>query len=201
VPRSELVGQTDYRHQTLSDIVKDLEEWCISLNSVITIINKNIEHLKINGYWQKVPFDFESIIVYALKYFSTSFQEITSILKDVQKEIGADHVKRIRNLGKVGVELNSNFGTVWHQDYPITQKQYGNEEFKLVEQIYSEGRNMAADMIDLVNVAERLEDFIGEKYATNNDKQRLPWLMLRPNFYGIGVDIKRIIKWFGGSQD
>jgi len=193
MPRSLFTGQTDYRHQTLTDIAEDLKNWLTSLNSVMIRSKKRISYLKKTGYWNGVPSDFELTIMYALKYFDTGAEEITLVLKDIQAEVREADIKRIRRLGQIGAKLNDDFGTAWHQNYPVQFKQYEKREFRIIEKLYQDGRDMAVDMIYLINVAERLEDFVGKKPGTIvDDKQKVPWLMLRPNLYGIGVDLKKI---------
>jgi hypothetical protein len=189
--RSMLAGITDYRHQTLKDILSDLQKWVNELEQVTSIMNENIEKLEGVGYWDEVSDDFKSTIYYSLKFYKTSVEEIKSMLLEFGKEVRKDHIVRIKRLSEVAAELDRDFGKAWYQHYG--KKEYGKGEFKLVEKLYQEGRGMAIDMWDLSNLAERLEDFVGSKSDNiNGVKKRFAWLILQPNFQGIGIDLKKI---------
>ena len=171
--RSMLAGMTDYRHQTFEDMLSDLQEWVNSLEQTISIMNENIEMLEEVGYWDEVPYDFKATVEYSLTFYKTSVEEIKDMLLEFGKEVKSGHVVRIKKLSKVAWELNRRFGTDWNRNYG--KKEYGKDEFKLVEKVYQEGRNMAADMLDLSNLAERLEDFVGTKGENvNQGKKRFP---------------------------
>ena len=193
---SMLAGATDYRHQTFEDMMSDLQNWVNGLEQTISIMNENIKKLEGVGYWDEVPYDFQATVYYSLKFYKTSVKEISGMLPEFGKEVRRDHVARIKTLFKVAAELNRDFGIAWHQHYE--KKEYGKDEFKLVQKLYREGRGMAIDMLDLSNLAKRLEDFVGKRSENvNGGKKRFPWLILKPNFYGIGIDFKKIKKLGG----
>jgi len=196
MPRSELAGFTDYRHQSLQDMVSDLKTWIENLKDTIHFLSDTTKELERIGYWKKVDPDFQSINYYAMRFFNTADKEITSILAEIEKEVKPNHIDRIRRLFEVAHELNDNYGKVWHSDYTY-KKEYGREEFKLVEELYANGRDMAVDMLDLSNLAMRLKDFVGYEAKPKSGKtSRFSWLMLSPNFYGIGINLKKFFsRW------
>jgi hypothetical protein len=156
-----IAGMTDYSHQTLDDIVKELEGYLDWLNYVQNLLTTHRETLINNGYWDKVNDDFKGIIAYAMKFYDTCIKEIREILSEMLLEIQQHHITRIQSLYTTADELNLQFGDVWHRDYK--PKEYGNENFWLVEQMYAKGRDMSVDMLDLSNLAARLKDFVGKK--------------------------------------
>jgi len=156
-----IAGMTDYSHQTLDDIVKELESDLDSLTYVANLLTTHRETLINNGYWDKVNGDFKGIIAYAMKFYDTCIKEIKEILSEMLLEIQQHHVTRIQSLYTTADELNLRFGDVWHREYK--PKEYGNENFWLVEQMYAKGRDMSVDMLDLSNLAARLKDFVGKK--------------------------------------
>jgi hypothetical protein len=81
----------------------------------------------------------------------------------LEDEIQENHVSRIRSLGLTAKNLETDLAITWHQDPWEYQKDYENSKFRLAEKMYTEARGMAADMIDLLNLAVRLEDFLGKK--------------------------------------
>ena len=193
--RGLFAGFTDYSHQSFEDIVTDLNNWVKSLKETSEKLLKNIELLEKTGYLKKVDYDFKNIVYYSIKFYGTSIQEISEILEDIRNEVRSDHVTKLNALYKTARELNLDYGKIWHQEYQ--NKEYGNNEFILVEEIYSEGRDMAIDMEDLSNLSSRLSDFIGKKSIGKSEEDKQPnidLLELKPNFFGLGINLNELIK-------
>ncbi len=159
--RSLLAGMTDYSHQSLRDIVRDLGSWVATLNKVQTSLESNLRKLEESGYWETVIFEVKSIFQYAIKFYDTSIKEINEILGEIQVEVQSHHISRLRRLSECAVKLNIEYGRVWHQEY--IYKDYGEPNFRILESMYAEGRDMAVDMLDLSGVVARLTDFVGKK--------------------------------------
>jgi transposase-like protein len=170
--RGYIAGSTDYSHQTIDDIIADLKDEIEILNATIEYVQKNKKELIESGYWSNVPDDFKNIVTYCLKFFQTASTEIYQIIDEFKIEIMKHHVKQLRNMARVAKELNIDFGRVWHQEYDETIKDYGNTHFQKVEGIYGEARDMAADMLDISNMARRVEDFIGKKLGAQTMKRK-----------------------------
>lgn len=162
-----IAGMTDFSHQNLDDVIKELDDDLSWLESTQDLLITHRKTLIDNGYWDNVNSDFKGLIAYALKFYDTCAKEIREILSEIPTEIQPHHITRIQRLFTTADELNLRFGDVWHGDYK--PKDYGNENFWLVEQMYAKGRDMSVDMLDLSNVAERLKDFVGKK---NYDLQK-----------------------------
>lgn len=64
-------------------------------------------------------------------------------------------------VGEIASDLNKKFGIVWHQKYK--NKDYEKPWFRDVEFFYIKGRDEMANLIDLISLSERLEDFVGRK--------------------------------------
>jgi hypothetical protein len=169
MPRGLLAGSTDYSHQTFRDILDDLNNWKTSLISTTETISTIVKHLQDNGYWSRVPDDFSSLVMYALKFYETSITEISGIIQDLETEVQENHISRLRSLAKTADDLNIDFGRVWHREYK--PKDYGEPNFSNVEKIYALGRDMVVDMLDLSNAAARLEDYLGMKSGTSGKQQ------------------------------
>jgi hypothetical protein len=180
--RSLLAGFTNYKHQSFKDMLLDLEDWISMLNEAKGSIESNIQELKNNNYWESVYSDFRLLMLKTFKFFETSIDELGEILSDIKSEVRNDHVNRIRRLSRTAEDLDDDFGRIWANEYP--KKNYGDKNFNFVEELYEEGRGMVLDMLDLSNLAERLEDFIGRKQNKV--------LRLKPEFYGLGIDLKQV---------
>jgi len=164
-----LGGMTDYSHQSFDDIIKDLESEKNNTIAFIKIIEENIAKANENNYWNdNVPFDFKSMIAYSLKHYGTSVTELNEIGEEIQYEVQEHHCKRLQRISEVAREINVEIGQVWHQRYD--RKEYGKDDFRFVENVYENTRDIAVNLLDISNIASRLNDFIGKKKVTMEKK-------------------------------
>lgn len=164
-------GMTDYNHQSFDDILTDLNEEIKRTTSFRDAILNNMDVLKANSYWNNVPFDFKSQVEYAVKHYNTAITEFRDIHRDLKKEVKEHHIQRLRKISVVAQKINADIGIIWHKQY--YNKDYDNCNFKIVERIYCDTRDMAVNLLDMSNVAERLNDYIGK--SEFNMKANNPW--------------------------
>ena len=169
--RSMIGGCTDYSYQSLEDMEQDLIDQIQYTTEGITTITNNIEIVVESGYWGTVDVDFKGIVSYALKFYDTALKEMIIITKEIQNEVRGDHYKRLRRIGETAIGLNRNFGQVWHREYQ--NKDYGDEQFAVVERIYADCRDRAVSLQDLQNLAGRIKDFIREKNILPPDPAKM----------------------------
>lgn len=166
-------GMTDYDHQSFEDIVSDLTSERRNASLFLEEIKKNVEKANKDLYWDNsVSYDFKIIVAYSIKHYNTTVSEFDDIIKDIQYEVKAHHVNRLKKIAEVAREINVNIGKIWHQNY--LNKQYGKPEFSIVERVYRDTRDMAVNLLDVSNMASRLEDFIGKNH-TKMQKNN-PWI-------------------------
>lgn len=161
--RSMMAGSTDYSHQSFDDMVADLNEWISNLTEVNDILEKSEGQLKETADWKKVGYDVQHIFGYSNRFFKTAIEEVSSILVEFQVEVQPNHITRIRSLAKTASSIDRDIGKIWHEDLGDKSIDYGDPNFAIAEEIYKQARGMATDMIDLGNLASRLNDFIGRK--------------------------------------
>ena len=77
-------GMTDYSHQSFDDVKHDIKDEQRRTKDFVTEIETNIEILKKNKYWEKVPSDFKSSVGYALRHYHTCIQEFGEISRDIE---------------------------------------------------------------------------------------------------------------------
>ncbi len=127
--RSLHAGGTDYTHQSLKEMIIDLQNWIKSLEDSKKTILKDIEQLKERSYWGKVYSGFKNFIQHCLSFFETALDEIKEILLEIDNEILPHHVSRIENLGSVAGDLNIKIGSLWNSEYPRELLDYDADEF------------------------------------------------------------------------
>lgn len=162
-------GMTDYSHQSFNDIISDLESEKENTIAFIKMIEEGIEKLNENKYWDnKVPYDFKSIVAYSLKHYRTTVTELSEIVEEIKNEVQEHHFRRLQRISKVANEINSEIGQVWNRKYDDKIKDYGEKKFLQVEQVYSDTRDMAVNLLDISNIASRLKDYIGKNNNMGN---------------------------------
>lgn len=160
--RSMMAGMTDYSHQSFVDLKGDLIYWRELSLERAEWIEENISKLESIDYWKKVPYDFQSEIYYSKKFFTTVVSEIDLITKDIESEVQDNHVRRLISLAETAQKENRDIGQTWHGDYESGWKEYRNENFMVVEELYGRTRDLVASLSDLANIASRLVDFKGK---------------------------------------
>lgn len=164
-------GNTNYSNQSFDDVIDDLKKEKADTKEYLEIIEKYISTLKKNGYWnKKVPNSFKAITSFSLGHYKSTITELNDIIPDLKNQVGKHHIKRLKNIAKVADEINGKIGIVWHQQYDY--KDYGQKDFNIVENVYAETRDMAASLLDIENMALRLEDFIGRKTKETSVKPK-----------------------------
>ena len=112
-------------------------------------------------------------------------------------EIQGHHIERLNKIGSVAHEINIQLGQIWHSESSDQYKDYRNPEFRKVESLYCQARDLAADMLDIANLSSRLEDFIGKREMKTNSVDSINEIVeLKPNIMGFGINLNAIIKRF-----
>ena len=159
--RSLIPGGTDYSHQTLRDLLGDLEGILALLHESQGKLKNWRERLQVNGYWPIAFVEFRSLFNHSIQFYDTCIEEVTEILSEIQTEVQPHHANQLAHLSKTANELNRTFGLTWHQYFE--EHEYGDPTFQVLEYMYSEGRQMAVDLLDLSNMATRLRTFVGKR--------------------------------------
>lgn len=181
--RCVIGGMTDYSHQSLDDIVADLDNERKNAEGFRDAIKASLEKSKANSYWQKqVPSDFADIVAYSLRFYDTTITELAEISKEIKTTVKDHHVKRLKNIADVAMKINTNIGQIWGNGY--RNKQYGNPDFQVVEKIYCDTRDMAVNLLDIDNMAHRLQDYLGKEPIQEMRKNN-PWIS--GSFYLFGA--------------
>jgi hypothetical protein len=187
MPRSLIAGSTDYSHQTLGDIIEDLQNWLSSLKQVDDFLKNAEAKLQENVYVKEVDPNVLALLAYARKFYNTSISELTEIIFGMEQEVENHHVTRLKSLGQTATKLNSQLGVTWHEERR-PWKAYRSPYFTLVERMYGEARDMATDMVDLENLAVRVADFIGTRGMRSGNHQQTiaPNMQSMPQYVDLG---------------
>lgn len=189
--RGFIVGSTDYSNQSLQDILLDLNQWVKYLSDSKTIFKSVISELEKESYWSSVDYAFKASCYDLITYFNTAIADLDEVIKGIDSEIKEFHIKLLENLGSTAHEQYEHHRSAW-KGYGY--KDYGEDNFKKLEELYAVGCDMTGDMFDLNNLAPRLEQFVGKskvditKPTTQvNNNFNAPITGLQQNFDSITV--------------
>ena len=163
--RADTAGMTDYSHQSLNAILQDLSDWSVRLGKTTSYLESNRKIIIDNGYWNNVNGDFKWILARSFMFFETALSEIEEIREQLTIEVQSNHIERLNRIGITSHEIYMEWSDVWVND--VKPKQYGNSNFLILEDLRNNSGNMVTDLVDLSNVANRLNDFIGRKSNLN----------------------------------
>lgn len=192
--RSIIAGLTDYSTQTISEMSEDLNESSIYLAETCELLKRTISELKESGYWESIFGDFSDYILFCTDFFERSNKEISEINKEIGKDVQAHHFARLNTIGIKASEINRQIGILWHREYPGQLKDYQNINFRMVEKLYAKSRDTVAYLMDLTNLASRLQDYVGKKMEKNDKDISFNEVVdIKPNFMGIGINFNALI--------
>ncbi|MBD8848407.1 hypothetical protein [Priestia megaterium] len=165
--RGLTIGSTNYSSQSLQDMLVDLENWILSLKDSDELFESTIKELEKSGYWSSVDYDFKASCYDLRRYFNTAVNDLQEVINGINSEIKEYHIKLLKNLGINAREQHTHHRKVWKE---YQNQEYGDTNFRKVEKLYAEGSDMAGDMLDLNNLALRLEHFVGMSKQDSNSK-------------------------------
>lgn len=163
-------GATSYEEQSLSDIKLDVLKWIGYTKQIQDEMNTRLQKAKESGFWSKVGYDFQMTIYSSMRFYETIIEDLNRVKTSIEHNTILDRdVILLRKIGKNSINYNIN-------DYPKSYKggdnerwhDYGNPEFRNVEDMYADGRDFFVTLQDAVNAASRLEDYVNNQNVINN---------------------------------
>lgn len=165
--QSLFAGATEYEHQSLEDILTDIENWIELINKTKSICTVNIRELKETNYWNMVYDDFKISITRALNHFDTVISDIKRISTGIKNDnIKSVHIKLLQQITKQSSENEKYISKSWHST--DRWKEYGNSNFIKVELLYTEIKGTVCTLLDASNMAMRLKDYMGDETQMKN---------------------------------
>ncbi|MBK5240243.1 hypothetical protein [Clostridium sp.] len=152
-------GATSYEEQSIGDILSDIKSWIEYTQSVQTSIKKGIEHFKKCKFWGKVSYNFKMTLVSTIGCQNTYLEDFCIIVKSIEGDkITQKEASLLRKIGKTAIDFNHEYGRNWNED--DRWKEYGDPDFRIVEELYADGRDYFVSLQDASNASSRLVDYI-----------------------------------------
>ncbi|WP_033667293.1 hypothetical protein ACSYR0_03280 (plasmid) [Bacillus cereus] len=173
-----MVGSTDYSHQSLSDMLIDLEDWIKGITETQDEAIKTIDFLTKSGDWNQYDDDFRVLSAFIMKFLDTAKCDLKEVIDGIHTEIKEYHTKILFSLAKIARQTHDDARKVWSS---IPNKKYGDPVFQKFERLIYDFRDMLGDMYDINNLAHRLKDFIGRKVnSMEKNESRLTNIFYAP---------------------
>ena len=166
-------GATSYEEQSLSDIKLDVLKWIGYTKQIQDEMNTRLQKAKESGFWSKVGYDFQMTIYSSMRFYETIIEDLNRVNTSIEHNTISDRdVILLRKIGKNSINYNIN-------DYPKSYKggdnerwhDYGNPEFRNVEDMYADGRDFFVTLQDAVNAASRLENSCNSEIMPIEEKR------------------------------
>ncbi len=194
-----MAGWTDYTGVSLEDICHHLREWEKLTRDTIGQLEKYRAAAKAKAALLESHREVISYINFFIDLFSRYLSDIQRLLQELPSGATEAHVEIVRQLylsSKNEDRVAIQFKNDWvHKALP-------HEEMRpLLDNIYGYTRNVLVNYSDLSNLVPRLKTFIG---GQKNPTEILSDLHLKPNFFGLGVNLNRLLarvhKWWKARQ-
>jgi hypothetical protein len=152
-------GMTNYEDQSVFDILEDIKNWINYTTQMKNYLEDGITTLKSRDYWNKIPFNFQMTLISSVRCQNTFLKDLGLISNAIERDqVTLREVNLMKKIGLNAVEYNTEYGKTYKEE--TRWKEYGNEDFKIAEKMYANGRDFFVTLQDAVNVSARLNDYI-----------------------------------------
>lgn len=128
---------------------------------------ESLEKAKKSGYWIKVDQGFQVILISSIRYYETIISDLIQIKGTIEEDrITEREVQLLRRIGDKAVEYNADYGLLYHGDH--LWQDYEDPDFKVVDDMYGEGRAFFVSLQDANNASYRLEDYMRTEKTSDN---------------------------------
>ena len=176
---------SEYSHVSLKDIKKILNENLKFLNNEKEQANKYISEL--GSFWEKLGYDdFVSIALRCKQLLETASEDIKYVLSEIDEEISKNLVNIIRRIGCTSMQFNKDIGLA---------KGTGGRRLKDGSEydLYCHLRDSMVYLMDLTDIANRLNDFVGKK------KRHINWGVIISNLIAFCALIISALAYFSNK--
>lgn len=178
--RSIIAGTTDYSGYSLGEMIAHLAEWRDSTRDTIARLTEYRKAVETASGELERHFVILEFLDRRIDLFKRILPDLLRLIEELPAGPRPRHVELIQQI----VERSQ------YDDYFCVQFKNeflnGKQHSELLGNIYTTTREMIIDYLDLANLAQRLRTFLEQESSTS----RLSVLELKPNIYGIGVDLK-----------
>ena len=193
--RSIVRGGTDYTGVSLEDIFEHLKDWRVSTEELLRNLKKHKFKVIENKYKIEMADAVISFIDASIDIFNRFLYDFDRILAELPSQVTESHIEIISQILR-GSEFHENYCVRFDQDH--IEKSLRDESMRpLLDAIYADTRDEIINYSDLSNVMPRLRTYIGsglKKSGRRISADDIEAFELKPNLFGIGLNLNYIIK-------
>lgn len=184
--RHYLVGMTDYTGVSLHDILDPLRQWERVTDKAVTRLNEHLIQVRRDKERLKNAKEVVNYCLFFQDLFGRYLFDIRRLIKELPAGVKEGHVEIVRQLfqsAKSEDDVCVRFKNDW------VYKSLPDESMRpLLDRIYADTRDILMDYRDFSNLVPRLKTFVGDEPP----REVLNDFHLKPNFFGVGVNLNRI---------
>lgn len=162
-------GATSYEEQSLQDMINDIDAWVKYARDTKLFLIEQRKLMEKSKYIQKIPYGFTATIHTTITYIDTILHDFNIISEALKvSTITEKEVILMKKIGCKANDFNNEYGKTYREDTRYWHD-YGNPDFKVVEEFYAKGRDFFVTLQDAANLSYRLEDYVVKGQVTNNN--------------------------------
>lgn len=190
--RSFIVGMTDYSGFSLDEMISHLCDWKETTTETIETLKKFLDEVNSKADRLDRPDDIKEYINTFIDLFERFVFDFQRLLEELPKGVRSRHIKLLEQLFTRS-EMEDRTCATFKKEHICIELKDEALRTSLIDEIYRETRGMLHDYRDLSNLYRRLETFV-EDMPEKKDEVDLGGVELKPNFFGLGVNLNPWIK-------
>lgn len=156
-----MAGMTSYENQSLSDISEGITHWITYSEETKNDIHELLSKLKDTAFYSHIPYDYKAMIHEMPRICQTNIDDFKRTLEAIQAHtLTQGNVDLFWKIGTRAIENGNDNKKYYKSRDDGYWHDYGNPEFKMVEDIYAMFGDYCATLWDVTNAASRLKDYI-----------------------------------------
>lgn len=163
--RSIFAGDTSWDAQPLSEVISDLKSMIQYSQDIANWIEQHEKDAVARKQWNFVPDELQDYAFKCRMLAETvvEFSEIVQALNN--KSLNLQHVERVFKAGQFGYQYNLGMGRIeyarkYFVHYDSRLSNLSEKEKIWLERFYTDCRDYFVSVMDLMNMASRLRDFV-----------------------------------------
>ena len=159
-------GATSYKTQSLEEIQNDIKYWIRYAKSTRSFIIEIKENCEENRFWSNIAYNFQTVILNSIRFLGSILYDLKLIDKSIEQSyITEKEVNLLKEIGSNASQFVQDYSRQFYEE--SGWRDYENPDFRKVEQIYENGKDFFATLLDASSAADRLADYKNQEGNIN----------------------------------
>jgi hypothetical protein len=188
--RASFAGTTNYTGVPLADILAHLREWEKNTAAAAAKLDGFANRISQEQAKFEHPREVQRFCTRYAELFRRYAADFRRLISELPNGVRESHVKLVRQLYE-DARIEDDSILRFRNDFVYTY--LPDESVRpVLDSVYSEAKEVMNDFEDLSNLSARLETFVGMEAP----REVLTDFHLKPNFFGIGLNLNKILARF-----